>query len=145
MSTLRLIIYYSLRVVTSIVGIVAGLLGAMHGYFEILQRNVAVSGVLIDAKTGRSVFEWSSLSADSEPALTIVPNLLATGILAILMSTFIIVWAVAFVHKRNAFLVLILSSCILCLFGGGFLPPLIGIVGGIIGIGIRPSEIRKAE
>jgi hypothetical protein len=131
---LKIIIYFVLRVVTSIVGIIAGCLGAMHGYFEILQRNVAINGFLIDAKTGNSIsMELIASGQTREPAVTIIPNFLITGVIAIIFSIIIIVWATFFIQKKNGGLFLILLSVILFLFGGGFVPAVTGIIGGIIG------------
>ncbi len=48
-----------------------------------------------------------------DPALTVVPNLLATGILAMIVSLAVIVWAVWFLRGRKAGLVLLLLLSIL--------------------------------
>jgi hypothetical protein len=37
------------RVAASIIGIIAGFIGAEHGYYEILQRDRALNGILFDA------------------------------------------------------------------------------------------------
>ena len=55
-----------------------------------------------------------------EPAMTIIPNLLVTGILAIIFGLFIVIWAAVFVPKKNGGAVLFLLSIILLLVGGGF-------------------------
>ena len=63
-----------------------------------------------------------------EPALTIIPNLLITGIMAIGVSVAIAVWSVWFADRRHGGLVLIGLSIVLLLVGGGFGPPLIGVL-----------------
>ena len=47
------------------------------------------------------------------------------------------VWAVAFVQRKNGGLVLIFLSILLLLVGGGFGPPLIGIIVGAAGTRIN--------
>jgi len=69
--------------------------------------------------------------------MTIVPNLLVTGILAILFSLIFLVWATMFVHRKNGGLVLILLSIVMLLVGGGIFPPVIGIIIGILGTRIN--------
>jgi hypothetical protein len=66
-----------------------------------------------------------------EPAMTIVPNLLVTGILASLISLLVLVWVTRFVQRKHGGLVLILLSLVLLLVGGGFGPPLLGLILGI--------------
>ena len=62
--------------------------------------------------------------------MTVVPNLLITGILAILFSLIFLVWATMFVQRKNGGLVLILLSIVMLLVGGGFGPPILGIIVG---------------
>ena len=63
-------------------GTLAGLAGVEHGIGEILQGNVAPEGLAIIAWPGSELFRVLG----GEPAMTIVPSLLVTGILAILVS-----------------------------------------------------------
>ncbi|HVP17159.1 MAG TPA: hypothetical protein VMT42_07315 [candidate division Zixibacteria bacterium] len=51
--------------------------------------------------------------------MTIIPNFLVTGILAIIVSIIVIIWAAKFIQRKNGSLVLILLSTILFLVGGG--------------------------
>jgi len=116
------------RIVASTVGAFAGLLGVEHGFFETLQGNVATSGLVIDAigHQANSVFQGS------EPALTIIPNFFVTGVLAIIVSLIVIIWAAAFVERKNGGLVLILLSIIQFLVGGGVAPLSIAIIAGLV-------------
>lgn len=137
------ILYYIPRITASIVGTIAGLLGAMHGYFEILNSNTVMKGILIDSKTGKSIsMELIAAGQTSEPTMTIIPSFLITGIFAIVFSLMAIIWAVFFIEKKKGGLILILLSMILFLFGGGLLPPAIGIVAGIVGMFIRKRRIQ---
>jgi len=113
-----------MRLVASSVGFVAGLAGLEHGLFEILQGNVAPSGNVIDA-IGPLQRLWEH---GAEPAFTLVPNFLATGILATIVSLIFIVWATAFVERRRGTLVLGILSVAMFLVGGGFAPPICAIM-----------------
>lgn len=76
-----------------------------------------------------------------EPAMSVLPNLLISGILTVLLSIIIIIWSAAFVQHRNGGTILIILSVALLLSGGGFFPPLIGIVAGAAGTQInRPLD-----
>ena len=115
-------------------GIAAGLAGIEHGYFEILQGNARPESLMIASIGPPCVPEeiWNAC----EPAMTIIPNFLITGILAVIISLVILIWSIAFIQRKYGGMVLILLSIALLLFGGGLFPPLIGIVGGIAGIKI---------
>lgn len=107
----------ALRITASVFGTYAGVLGLEHGYFETLQGNVVPAGTRIRASLAELPFPFGH-----EPAMTIVPNFLVTGILAMIVGLLIIVWAVVFVHQKNGARVLSLLSVILILVGGGFGP-----------------------
>ncbi len=77
--------------------------------------------------------------------MTIVPNLLVTGILAILFSLAFPVWAALFVERKNGGLVLILLAAGMLLFGGGIFPPVIGILIGILATEDQCAIIRMAH
>jgi hypothetical protein len=105
-------------------GVVAGLAGIEHGIGEVLQGNRAPTGLVIQSWPGSKVFQI----LNGEPALTIIPNLFITGILAILVSLMFLGWAILFVQRRNGGLVLLLLSGVMLLVGGGFGPPLLGMI-----------------
>jgi hypothetical protein len=98
------------RVVASTLGILAGLLGLVHGYLETLQGNVALSGIFIFA-VGPPC-QANRVWRDCFPAMTIIPDFLVTGVLAIIVSLIVILWAAVFVQRKNVGLVLILLSII---------------------------------
>lgn len=60
--------------------------------------------------------------------MTLVPNLLASGLLTILVSLGLILWSVLFPHRRGSGPVLLGLSVLLLLVGGGFGPPLLGSI-----------------
>ena len=112
-------------------GILAGLGGLTHGIGEVLQGNVKPGGIIIDSWTQGPI----ATHMGGEPGMTIVPNLLVTGLLTILVSLAVVVWA-ALVRNRNGGRILVLLSVIMLLVGGGFGPPIIGILAGVAGTGI---------
>jgi len=115
------------RVTASTFGALAGLAGIEHGIGEVLQDNVAPDGVMILSWPDSELFEILT----GEPAMTVVPNLLATGILAILVSLVFLVWVTMFVQRKNGGLLLILLSVVMLLVGGGFGPPILGVIVGV--------------
>jgi hypothetical protein len=129
----RFIAFSAASRIASIVGVLAGLGGMTHGIGEILQGNVAPSGIAINSWTVGPI----ATNMGGEPAMTIVPNLLVTGILNIIVSLAIIVWSVAFMQRKNGGLILFFLSIAMLLVGGGFAPPIIGILAGIAGLGIN--------
>jgi len=122
----------ALRTTASVFGVYAGLLGMEHGYFEVLQGNVVPAGTRIRASASELPFPFGH-----EPALTIVPNFLVTGILAMMFGLLILIWAAVSVEKKNGGLVLFLLSTMLLLFGGGFGPITLLITASIATAGIN--------
>ena len=114
-----------LKVAASALGIFTGLGGATHGPGAMLQGNVAPINIVFKA--------WPSLTAlGGEPAMTIIPNLLVTGILTIIIGVLLAVWAAKFISRKYGSLVLILLTIVMLLVGGGIIPPLFGIAAGVI-------------
>lgn len=137
----------------AVLGTVAGMAGIEHGVGEIQQ---AMRG---RRDPGAVVIEsWPDTPAfallDGEPAMTILPDLLVTGLLAILFSLAFIVWAVWFTPRRHGGWVLIAISVAMLLFGAGFGPPLIGLILGATATRINapltwwrttlPASVRRA-
>lgn len=106
------------RVYSSTLGILVGLAGIEHGYFEILQGNVRPESMMIDA-IGPEQRNWEF---GIETALTVVPSFLVSGILAVILGALVAVWAYRFVDRKAGPLVLLVLSVLLWLVGGGFAP-----------------------
>jgi hypothetical protein len=106
------------RVVASTFGVLVGLAGIEHGYFELLQGHVRPDGLMIEA-IGPAQRFWEY---GIELALTIVPSFLVTGILAMVFGLLVAIWSAAFVHRKYGGWVLLLLSITLFLVGGGFGP-----------------------
>jgi hypothetical protein len=121
------------RAIVSTLGVIMGLGGIEHGIGEVLQGNTVPSGVVFPSWPDSAFFRVVA----GEPAMSIIPNFLVTGILAILFSLVFTVWVTMFIHRRNGGLFLILLSIIMLLVGGGIFPPIIGIMIGILGTRIN--------
>jgi hypothetical protein len=121
-------------------GILAGFAGLEHGYFEALQSRAPWTGVMFPSMGPPCSPEvaWNAC----EPAMSFLPSFWVTGLLTIVLGLVMIVWSAAFLHTRRGGLVLILLSITLLLFGGGFFPPLIGILGGAAGMQINKPITR---
>ena len=128
------------RIIAASFGIFAGFGGLEHGYFEMLQGNVRPESIMIASMGAPCVPEeiWNAC----EPAMTIIPDLLVTGIVSALLGLVTMVWAAAFVQRRRGGTILAFLSFGLLLFGGGIFPPVIGIIGGVVGTGID-SLLKK--
>lgn len=123
------------RAVASIFGVLSGLGGIIHGIGETLQGNIAPSGIAINSWTEGPI----ATNMGGEPAMTIIPNLLVTGILTFLVSLAMIGWSAAFVQRKNGGLIQLCLSIAMLLVGGGFAPPIVGILASVAGLGINTS------
>jgi hypothetical protein len=113
----------AIKRVASTFGVLVGLAGIEHGIFEILQGNVIPEGIMIDAiGPSQRLWEYSS-----ETALTIIPNMLLSGILAVIFGLAVTIWAAYFIDKKYGARVFMLLSIILWLVGGGFAPVLMAV------------------
>lgn len=129
------------RIVASAFGIFAGFGGPEHGYFEMLQGHIQPDELFIAAMGPPCDPErvWNLC----EPAMTVIPSFLVTGILATVLGLITMIWAAAFVHKKHGGVVLILLSIALLLVGGGLFPPIIGIIAGVVGTRINASLTKQ--
>ena len=110
--------------VASILGIFAGVAGASHGPGEILQGNIAPSGIIIEA--------WPALTLlAGVPAMTLIPSFSVSGIVAVILGLAVTIWAATRIQSENGALVLILLSTMMLFVGGGLLPPVFGVVAGL--------------
>lgn len=121
----------ALRITATTFGVLAGLAGMTHGVGEVLQGSVAPDGIVIHSWTRGPI----ATNLGGEPAMTLVPNLLVTGVLALLVGLALVVWSIGFVHRKGGGWVLIALSVAMLLVGGGLAPPVIGILAGVAGTG----------
>jgi len=128
------------RIAAASLGVFAGIGGPEHGIFEIMRG---------DARPQTLVFPSMGPPCDPEavwhacePAVSVIPNYLVTGILAVGIGLGTIVWAAGFIHRKRAGLVLTAFSVALLLVGGGLIPPVFGIIGGIMATRIHTPVKR---
>ena len=110
----------------AIMGTLMGFAGIEHGVGEILQGNVAPEGLMIRSWPHSAFLQ----SLNGEPAMTILPNLRFTGLLAVVFSLLFAGWAAFFVQRKHGGLVLMLLAIPMLLFGGGIFPPILGLLIG---------------
>ena len=111
----------AVRVLTSTIGVICGISGLEHGFFEALQGNVTpvihmVSGKPMIYAIGEANRFWQF---GFEYAYTVIPNLLITGILAIIAGLLVVTWSAGFIQKKIGWLVFLLLSTIQYVVGGG--------------------------
>jgi len=112
------------RAVTATFGIFAALAAMEHGVGEVLQGDVRPDGLMIQSWPSSAFFRIEAW----EPAMTVVPNLLASGVLTLLVALVFLVGVLRFAHRRHGGFALLIVSITLLLVGGGFGPPLLGII-----------------
>lgn len=134
-AALRAIDNHATRVVATVLGVTAGLLGLEHGYFE-TQQGSAVPGSLLINAIGPDC-QPSHVWHACEPAMTIIPNFLVTGTLAIACSLLVLLWAALFVQTKHGGWALIVLAIALLLLGGGFVTLLFGLLAGVAGTKIH--------
>jgi hypothetical protein len=101
------------RTAVATLGTIFGISGMNHGFFEILQGNIPTGGLFISA-IGEAQKMWPH---GNELAFTLIPNFLMTGIAAMIVGLAIIMWSLAFVHKKNGSTVFILLFILLLMVG----------------------------
>jgi hypothetical protein len=102
-------------VIATTIGVIFGVAGFNHGFFEFLQGNTPTGGLFIHAIGDAQRF-WPLGTQD---AFTIIPNFMITGILAMLLGVTNLVWSLRFFqapYGPAGFLVLFI---LLFLVGGG--------------------------
>jgi hypothetical protein len=106
---------HATRVIATTLGVVFGISGMSHGFFEALQGNTPTGSMYIYA-IGEAHRMWLH---GNEPAFTLIPNFLITGIAAMLVGLVIIIWSFGFVHNKNGSTILLVLFVLLLLIGGG--------------------------
>jgi hypothetical protein len=122
------------RLTVSVFGALAGVSGIVHGIGDIVQGNKAPDGIFILTWPDSPFFDILA----GEPAMTIIPNFLITGILAVLFSLSFLIWVTRYVERKNSGLVLILLSAAMLLVGAGFGPFILGVI-----IGLTATQINS--
>jgi hypothetical protein len=104
------------RLVVAAFGTLCGLTGVIAGIFEVLQGNISTDGFVIST-IGPNYLMYQDFTYY---AVTIIPNFLITGILAIITSSIVILWSVRYVQREKGALILFALSVVQVLVGGGW-------------------------
>ena len=104
------------RLVVAFFGVLCGLTGVIAGVFEILQGNIRPERYVISTIGP----EYSMAGDFTYYAITVIPNLLITGILAVITSSLVIIWSTRYVDRKNGALILFGLSVAQMLVGGGW-------------------------
>ena len=118
----------AIKVLSSTTGILSNLYGLEHGIFEILQGNTAPDSPIIDAIGPANEFFPGAM----EPAFTVIPNFLITGIIAVILGAIGIIWSIAFIRKKYGGIGMLIISILLFLIGGGSAPVFLGLVSSLL-------------
>ena len=128
------------KVIASTLGVLVGLAGINHGIFEIFQGNTPTNGIMI-ATIGPAQRFWEY---GEETALTIVPNFLITGALAVIFGILVTIWSIAFIDRRYGSVIFLSLGSILFLVGGGFAPIFTTVLTSFVATGIhRPLNFWR--
>ena len=111
-------------------GVLAGIMGIEHGIGEVLEGYRPTDSVFILSWPDTPFFEIMS----GEPAMTIIPNYLVTGLLAIFFSCVFLVVLLKPNPDRKAIIVLFALLIFMLLAGGGFGPPILGVIAVLIAL-----------
>lgn len=117
------------RIAVSAIGAILGVSGIEHGVGEVLQGNVAPPSMVFPAWPESDFFRIFN----GEPAFSVVPNLLATGALAILVGALVAIWAAFFITRKSAGWVLVGLLVLQFFVGGGIAGIPAGILAGLAG------------
>ncbi len=120
-----------ITILTILIEIYAAYLGGMHGYYEITNGHKDPGGILFDAISGNSLATYFN-GWPGWPAMSIIPDLLITGIVVLVFDGILLVWFIVFINRKKWGIILLCLSVLLCVCGGGFMPPFYAIMAGII-------------
>lgn len=123
----------AIHTIVSTLGIIFGIGGIAHGFFETLQGNTATNDFFIEA-IGEADRMWLH---GNEPAFTIIPNFLITGIAAMSVGVIVVIWSAGFMHKKHASSIFLALFILLFLVGGGVAQVIFFTVGWAMSTQIR--------
>lgn len=117
---------HATRTVLASVGLVVAFAGAEHGLGELTQPNADPGSLFIQSWPHVAAFQ----TVGGEPAMTLIPDLRVAGVVTILTSLALGWWVTQLQARRRDGWLLLGLSVVLLLVGGGFGPPLLGLLLG---------------
>jgi hypothetical protein len=130
---------YARNVVAAASGVVFAAAGIEHGVGEILQGSVSPPSLVFPSWPNSDFLRILS----GEPAMSILTDLRATGMITVLVSLLTIVWSFLLLPRERSALVQIALYLVLLLFGGGLAPPVMGII--LAAVAARGEAILARE
>lgn len=115
---------HATRIVVATLGVLAAFAGVEHGVGELTQPSRDPGAIVIESWPHVEAFDVLA----GEPAMTLIPDLRVSGLAAIADSVALGWWAVRARARRRDGWVLAALSLLLLLVGGGFGPPLLGLL-----------------
>jgi hypothetical protein len=119
----------SLPILGAVCGGLAGVGGTVHGVGEVVQGSRSTGAMLFNSWADGRI----ARNLGGEPAMSLIPDLLLTGILTIVASLAVLAWAVTSLERPHAGGRLVLLCTVMLLVGGGFGPPVLGMLAGAAG------------
>jgi hypothetical protein len=103
------------RAIATTIGVIFGLSGINHGFFEFLQGDTPTHGPVIQA-IGEAQRFWV---LGTEEAFTFLPTFLISGVISMILGLAIIVWSLWFIQTKYGRKVFLALFVLLFLCGGG--------------------------
>lgn len=116
--------FRSLPILAAVCGGLAGVGGTVHGVGEVVQGSRSTGGIVFNSWADGRI----ARNLGGEPAMSLIPDLLLTGILTIVTSLAVLAWSATSLQRSHASGGLCLLSTVMLLVGGGFGPPVIGLL-----------------
>lgn len=118
----------TMRVLAAAGGVLASIGGFVHGIGEVLQGGGSPGGIVFESWTTGGI----ASNLGGEPAMSLVPDLLVSGLLTLGASVAVALWAVRFADHRYGGRGLAALSMLMLLVGGGFGPPVLGLLAALV-------------
>jgi hypothetical protein len=122
-------------------GVLATATGVEHGIGDIAQGWQRPPGLVFPSWAESEAFRLLG----GEPAMSVIPNYVISGLASVAVAIVLAVWCATQLHRRSTGLVIVLVSLVLLLVGGGFGPPLIGVIVGVLASRIGAAPRRWAD
>lgn len=130
--------FATMKALAAACGVLAAVGGFVHGVGEVLQGSGAPAGIVFDSWTAGDF----ARNLGGGPALSIVPDLLLSGLLTLGVSVSVALWAAWFADRRYGGRGLAALSALMLLVGGGFGPPVLGLLAALVAGAANRSRDR---
>jgi hypothetical protein len=117
-----------MKVLAVVGGFLAGVGGFVHGIGEVRQGSSSPGGIVFDSWTTGGIAN----NLGGEPAMSVVPDLLVSGLLTLCISIAVALGALRLADQRYGGSGLATLSVLMLLVGGGFGPPVLGLLAALV-------------